>query len=108
MYPSISFGSYEILEKKKKVEWEDLCCWPSHGETRKSRAGYGYSFQRIIKSSREDGTNVFGHQEIKRAILLMLMVGVHKSTHRGINLNGDISRRAYLGKVSIPQHVSCM
>ena len=34
---------------------------------------------------------VFGHQDIKRAILLMLMGGVHKSTHEGINLRGDIN-----------------
>ncbi|KAK6148698.1 hypothetical protein DH2020_019610 [Rehmannia glutinosa] len=31
---------------------------------------------------------VFGHQDIKRAIMLMLMGGVHKSTHEGINLRG--------------------
>ncbi|KAF4349420.1 hypothetical protein F8388_021003 [Cannabis sativa] len=34
---------------------------------------------------------VFGHQDIKRAILLMLMSGVHKVTHEGINLRGDIN-----------------
>uniref|UniRef100_A0A0E0HBC5 DNA replication licensing factor MCM6 n=1 Tax=Oryza nivara TaxID=4536 RepID=A0A0E0HBC5_ORYNI len=34
---------------------------------------------------------VFGHQEIKRAILLMLLGGVHKITHEGINLRGDIN-----------------
>ncbi|KAK6154795.1 hypothetical protein DH2020_009043 [Rehmannia glutinosa] len=34
---------------------------------------------------------VFGHQDIKRAIMLMLMGGVHKSTHEGINLRGDIN-----------------
>ncbi|KAF7840260.1 DNA replication licensing factor MCM6 [Senna tora] len=34
---------------------------------------------------------VFGHQDIKRAILLMLMGGVHKFTHEGINLRGDIN-----------------
>ncbi|ONK54815.1 uncharacterized protein A4U43_UnF11040 [Asparagus officinalis] len=34
---------------------------------------------------------VFGHQEIKRAVLLMLLGGVHKSTHEGINLRGDIN-----------------
>ncbi|KAK9131601.1 hypothetical protein Scep_011129 [Stephania cephalantha] len=34
---------------------------------------------------------VFGHQEIKRAILLMLLGGVHKFTHEGINLRGDIN-----------------
>ena len=34
---------------------------------------------------------VFGHQDIKRAILLMLLGGVHKSTHEGISLRGDIN-----------------
>lgn len=34
---------------------------------------------------------VFGHQDIKRAILLMLFGGVHKKTHEGINLRGDIN-----------------
>lgn len=31
---------------------------------------------------------VFGHQDIKRAILLMLLGGVHKFTHEGINIRG--------------------
>ncbi|CAI0546203.1 unnamed protein product [Linum tenue] len=34
---------------------------------------------------------VFGHQDIKRAILIMLLGGVHKLTHEGINLRGDIN-----------------
>ncbi|XP_022762187.1 DNA replication licensing factor MCM6 isoform X1 [Durio zibethinus] len=34
---------------------------------------------------------VFGHQDIKRAILLMLLGGVHKFTHEGINLRGDVN-----------------
>ncbi|KAL3812505.1 hypothetical protein ACJIZ3_013773 [Penstemon smallii] len=34
---------------------------------------------------------IFGHQDIKRAILLMLMGGVHKFTYEGINLRGDIN-----------------
>lgn len=34
---------------------------------------------------------IFGHQDIKRAILLMLLGGVHKITHEGINLRGDIN-----------------
>ena len=34
---------------------------------------------------------IYGHQEIKRAILLMLLGGVHKFTHEGINLRGDIN-----------------
>ncbi|RHN73249.1 putative DNA helicase [Medicago truncatula] len=34
---------------------------------------------------------IFGHREIKRAILLMLVGGVHKLIHEGINLGGDIN-----------------
>ncbi|CAJ2637568.1 unnamed protein product [Trifolium pratense] len=33
----------------------------------------------------------FDHREVKRAILLLLIGGVHKSTHEGINLRGDIN-----------------
>mmetsp|Transcript_29176 Transcript_29176/g.43370 ORF Transcript_29176/g.43370 Transcript_29176/m.43370 type:complete len:878 (-) Transcript_29176:688-3321(-) len=33
----------------------------------------------------------FGHQEVKRGILLMLLGGVHKTTSEGIRLRGDIN-----------------
>ncbi|KAK1276112.1 Protein PROLIFERA [Acorus gramineus] len=45
-------------------------------------------FNKIVDSI---APTVFGHQEIKRAILLMLLGGVHKITHEGINLRGDIN-----------------
>lgn len=35
--------------------------------------------------------SVYGAQDIKRAILLMLMGGVHKKTKEGIKLRGDIN-----------------
>ena len=35
--------------------------------------------------------NVFGHQEVKRGVLLMLFGGVHKTTQEGIKLRGDIN-----------------
>lgn len=35
--------------------------------------------------------SVFGHQEVKRGILLMLFGGVHKKTPEGINLRGDLN-----------------
>jgi DNA replication licensing factor MCM6 len=35
--------------------------------------------------------SVFGHPEVKRGILLMLFGGVHKKTHEGIPLRGDIN-----------------
>ena len=34
---------------------------------------------------------VFGHADVKRAVLLMLFGGVHKKTHEGISLRGDIN-----------------
>lgn len=45
-------------------------------------------YDRLIQSV---APTVFGHQDIKRAILLMLFGGVHKQTHEGINLRGDIN-----------------
>lgn len=45
-------------------------------------------FTKLVESV---APTVFGHQDIKRAILLMLMSGVHKSTHEGISLRGDIN-----------------
>ncbi|XP_040375565.1 DNA replication licensing factor MCM6 isoform X2 [Rosa chinensis] len=45
-------------------------------------------FNKIVDSI---APTVFGHQDIKRAILLMLLGGVHKFTHEGINLRGDIN-----------------
>jgi DNA replication licensing factor MCM6 len=33
----------------------------------------------------------FGHKEVKRGVLLMLLGGVHKTTQEGIRLRGDIN-----------------
>jgi len=35
--------------------------------------------------------NTFGHREVKRGILLMLLGGIHKTTAEGIRLRGDIN-----------------
>ncbi|MDP2438041.1 MAG: hypothetical protein Q8P67_20045, partial [archaeon] len=35
--------------------------------------------------------SIFGHEEVKRGILLMLFGGVHKTTMEGINIRGDIN-----------------
>lgn len=45
-------------------------------------------FNKIVDSI---APTIFGHQDIKRAVLLMLLGGVHKFTHEGINLRGDIN-----------------
>ncbi len=34
---------------------------------------------------------VYGHEEVKRGVLLMLLGGVHKRTHEGMKLRGDIN-----------------
>ncbi len=41
--------------------------------------------------ARSVAPTIFGHDEIKRGILLMLFGGVHKQTMEGINLRGDIN-----------------
>jgi DNA replication licensing factor MCM6 len=35
--------------------------------------------------------HIYGHEDIKKGILLQLLGGVHKQTHEGINLRGDIN-----------------
>lgn len=34
---------------------------------------------------------VFGHEEVKKGILLMLLGGVNKKTKEGVNIRGDIN-----------------
>ena len=45
-------------------------------------------YEQIYKSI---APNVFGHEEIKRGILLMLLGGVHKKTKSETNLRGDLN-----------------
>ncbi|CAI5493539.1 unnamed protein product [Closterium sp. Naga37s-1] len=56
-------------------------------EMARMRAG-GNLYERLVASV---APSVYGHADIKRAILLMLFGGVHKKTHEGINLRGDIN-----------------
>lgn len=46
---------------------------------------------RYAKMARTLCPSVYGHDEIRRGILLMLFGGVHKSTQEGIKLRGDIN-----------------
>ena len=39
---------------------------------------------------------VWGHDDIKRGLLLMLLGGVHKDTGTGVNLRGDINGNVLL------------
>lgn len=46
---------------------------------------------RYIKMAKSLCPSVYGHDEIRKGILLMLFGGVHKSTLEGIKLRGDIN-----------------
>lgn len=41
--------------------------------------------------ARSIAPSIYGHGDIKRAVLLMLLGGVHKETAEGIQLRGDIN-----------------
>ncbi|KAI8460143.1 minichromosome maintenance protein 6 [Phakopsora pachyrhizi] len=45
-------------------------------------------YNRIVQSI---APTVYGHEIVKKGLLLQLMGGVHKTTHEGINLRGDIN-----------------
>lgn len=45
-------------------------------------------YQRMINSI---APTVYGHDEVKRGVLLMLFGGVHKETREGISLRGDLN-----------------
>ncbi|KAJ0398200.1 hypothetical protein ATCC90586_005623 [Pythium insidiosum] len=47
--------------------------------------------ERYAKMARTICPTVYGHDEIRRGILLMLFGGVHKTTAEGIKLRGDIN-----------------
>jgi DNA replication licensing factor MCM6 len=46
---------------------------------------------RYSKMARSLCPSVYGHDEIRKGILLMLFGGVHKTTREGIQLRGDIN-----------------
>ncbi|EGG12177.1 uncharacterized protein MELLADRAFT_115157 [Melampsora larici-populina 98AG31] len=52
------------------------------------------------RSVRSIAPTVYGHKIVKKGILLQLMGGVHKTTHEGINLRGDINLFYTSGKAS--------
>lgn len=47
-----------------------------------------YIYSRLIQSM---APTVYGHEIVKKGLLLQLMGGVHKRTKEGINLRGDIN-----------------
>ncbi|KAI3997014.1 hypothetical protein MKX01_021290 [Papaver californicum] len=79
----------DIRNRKKDADDEDYQQFSNEelAEIRGMRNTPDF-FNKIVDSI---APTIFGHQEIKRAILLMLLGGVHKFTHEGINLRGDIN-----------------
>eukprot|EP00887_Chlorella_sp_A99_P007318 scaffold2.g7318.t1 len=74
----------------------------SRGGGARARAGGAAAAHEHLEEMRRDANlydrmaasiapNVFGHTDVKRAVLLMLLGGVHKSTKEGIKLRGDIN-----------------
>ena len=45
-------------------------------------------YQQLVRSI---APTIYGHEEVKRGVLLMLFGGVHKETVEGIPLRGDIN-----------------
>ncbi|KAI9141201.1 MCM2/3/5 family-domain-containing protein, partial [Paraphysoderma sedebokerense] len=70
--------SHEVLMEFTKDEIDELRTMVSNPQI----------YNALTKSI---APQVFGHDEIKRGILLQLMGGVHKTTSEGINLRGDLN-----------------
>ncbi|KAI3944829.1 hypothetical protein MKW92_013269 [Papaver armeniacum] len=79
----------DIRNRKKDADDEDYQQFTEEekGEIKGMRNTPDF-FNKIVDSI---APTIFGHQEIKRVVLLMLLGGVHKFTHEGINLRGDIN-----------------
>src|SRR5947209_20108413 len=61
---------------------------PSEIEDLKKMVHSDHIYSRLVNSI---APTVFGHEIIKKGILLQLMGGVHKSTPEGMKLRGDIN-----------------
>ncbi|CAL5410635.1 unnamed protein product [Camellia sinensis] len=82
-------GDTDIRNRKKDADEDDNQQFTAEelDEVQRMRNTPDF-FNKLVDSI---APTVFGHQDIKRAILLMLLGGVHKITHEGINLRGDIN-----------------
>ncbi|CAL5214393.1 unnamed protein product [Lathyrus oleraceus] len=78
----------DIRNRKKDSEEDDLLFSQQELDEVQRMRNTPDFFTKLVESV---APTIFGHQDIKRAILLMLMSGVHKSTHEGISLRGDIN-----------------
>ena len=80
----LELGGYGDVEKENQtVELSDL-----DQSTIKKMLQTPHLYQRMTESI---CPNVFGHLEVKRGVLLMLLGGVHKCTKEKINLRGDLN-----------------
>lgn len=67
-----------ILRSYTREERDEISAMKAHSRL----------YQRMVGSI---APTVYGHDEVKRGILLMLFGGVHKETKEGISLRGDIN-----------------
>lgn len=67
-----------ILQSYTKEEQQEISSMKAHARL----------YQKMVSSI---APTVYGHDEVKRGILLMLFGGVHKQTGEGISLRGDIN-----------------
>lgn len=67
-----------VLQSYTKEEQQEISTIKSHPRL----------YQKMVSSV---APTVYGHDEVKRGILLMLFGGVHKETGEGISLRGDIN-----------------
>ncbi|KAL2475151.1 DNA replication licensing factor MCM6 [Abeliophyllum distichum] len=80
---------YNDIRKRRDVDDDDIQQFTAEelDDIRRMKNTPDF-FNKLVDSV---APTIFGHQDIKRAILLMLLGGVHKFTHEGINLRGDIN-----------------
>ncbi|GMH62323.1 hypothetical protein TL16_g03452 [Triparma laevis f. inornata] len=79
MDPSSSAGKAEDIAREFS---------PEEREDIRRMRGSPDLYNKLVNSI---APNVFGHQEVKRGVLLMLLGGVHKTTQEGIKLRGDVN-----------------
>lgn len=67
-----------VLQNYTKEEQQEISAMKAHARL----------YQKMVNSI---APTVYGHDEVKRGVLLMLFGGVHKSTNEGISLRGDVN-----------------
>lgn len=69
----------DLLNSMTQQEIDELKMMVNDGE---------HIYQRLVQSI---APTVYGHEIVKKGVLLQLLGGVHKQTPEGINLRGDIN-----------------